>query len=190
MDSVLVCWCYDLKGWLGSGWPEFEAEVRPVDSIPLQDLSRVDGAKYQEVLVNVRRPRKVGTRGRRVEHELGDEVTNVLGVAGGSGELIKTPNAHRPHRGSEGGSAGQSPGTIARPGRQWLRWRQRRRARRSPQWRAQASSRERARRPPASGSTRVGLRRATGARRGHGGHGSDRHHRGAGSGSCSGCRRC
>jgi hypothetical protein len=40
--------------------------VRPVDSIPLQALSRVDGAKYQEVLVNVRRPRKVGTRGRRV----------------------------------------------------------------------------------------------------------------------------
>jgi hypothetical protein len=90
LDSVLVCWCYDLKSWLGSGWPEFEAAVRPVDSIPLQDLSRVDGAKYQEVLVNVRRPRKVGTRGRRVEHELGDEVTNVLGVAGGSGELIKT----------------------------------------------------------------------------------------------------
>ena len=70
--------------------------MRPVDSIPLQALSRVDGAKYQEVLVNVRRPRKVGTRGRRVEHELGDEVTNVLGVAGGSGELIKAPNAHRP----------------------------------------------------------------------------------------------
>ena len=69
--------------------------MRPVDSIPLQALGRVDGTKYQEVPVNVRRPRKVGTRGRRVEHELGDEVTNVLGVAGAGDELIKAPNAHR-----------------------------------------------------------------------------------------------
>jgi hypothetical protein len=31
LDSVLVCWCYELERWtLGSGWPEFEAAVRPV----------------------------------------------------------------------------------------------------------------------------------------------------------------
>jgi hypothetical protein len=37
-DSVVVCWCYEHEDWwLGSGWPEFEAAVRPVGVVVVDD---------------------------------------------------------------------------------------------------------------------------------------------------------
>ena len=63
--------------------------------VPLEPFRGVDRREHQVVLVEVRRPRQVGARHRRVDHQLGDEAVKRRGLARRGDQLIEVLEAER-----------------------------------------------------------------------------------------------
>ena len=84
-------------------------ERHHVNGLPLEALGGVDRGKHQIVLVEVRRAGEVRARDRRIEHQLGDEVAEIRGLAGRRHELVEVLETERAVRVVQRGSAARAP---------------------------------------------------------------------------------
>ena len=64
--------------------------------IPLEPLGRMNRREHEVILVEMRRPRQIGARLRGIERQLGGEMREIRGLAGGGHELLEVGQADGP----------------------------------------------------------------------------------------------